>query len=70
MDIDFRIALICTIFEASYENNVDLEQTVQVCFCANILVNNLNVKCIIWSSRLGCNDKTQFLAGFLRLHQT
>ena len=30
------------VLEASYANNVDPEQTVAVCFCANIIVNNLN----------------------------
>ena len=40
------------VFEASYANNIDPEQTVAVCFCANILVNNLANIC---SSRHGCN---------------
>ena len=37
-----RLCRMLNVFEASYANNVDPEQTVAVCFCAYIIVNNLN----------------------------
>ena len=74
MDIDNLILLPITtkavcfccmlnVFEASWANNVDPEQTVAVCFCAYIIVNNLN-------KYIGCNNQMQLLDSFLRLHQT
>ena len=41
------------------------KQTVAVCFCAYILVNNLNK--YMQQPNIGCSDQPQFLAGFWRL---
>ena len=83
MDIDFRIALIwstyqlqqklsafvvCWMFWSLLGKQCRPKQTVAVCFCAYLLVNNLNK--YMQQPKIGCNDQPQFLAGFWRLYQT